>query len=127
MRKTASCSYCLVLTLVYIDRIKTRHPGFIISDTTLHRLFLGCILVSTKHWEDSYYSNSYLASASGVSIDQLNAMELQLLSLLGFRLYVSPSKYQFYLDSILVPLPEFPLPQATHIPQYSPTHLSHSR
>lgn len=111
---------CLVLGLVYIDRIVKRHPEFVVSPWSIHRLLMTSIMVAAKFWDDVYYSNSHYARVGGVKLYELNMLEEQFLQLNGWRLHVVPDEYFMYQSQVLLAaqgnckasLPERPTEQA---------------
>lgn len=93
---------CLVLGLVYIDRIVNLHPEFmIVSPLNVHRLVAVGTMVAAKFWDDVFYSNDHYAKVAGVKLVEMNDLEVQFLKLLGWRLLVEPSDYRFYRAQIL--------------------------
>eukprot|EP00930_Biecheleria_cincta_P017263 TRINITY_DN13779_c0_g1_i1.p1 TRINITY_DN13779_c0_g1~~TRINITY_DN13779_c0_g1_i1.p1 ORF type:complete len:320 (+),score=42.21 TRINITY_DN13779_c0_g1_i1:84-1043(+) len=87
---------CLLLAFIYIDRVLDANPDFVISARNLHRLVLTCVTIAVKFHDDVYYSNEYYAKVGGIPTCELNAQELQLLKLLGWRLVVTAEEYERY-------------------------------
>lgn len=87
---------CLLLGFIYIDRVLDANPDFAISDRNLHRLVLTSVTVAVKFHDDIYYSNDYYSKVGGIPTCELNAQELQLLKLLGWRLMVTEEEYERY-------------------------------
>lgn len=87
---------CLLLGFIYIDRVLDANPDFVISDRNLHRLVLTGVTVAVKFHDDIYYSNDYYSKVGGIPTCELNAQELQLLNLLGWRLMVTEDEYERY-------------------------------
>lgn len=54
--------------------------------------------VSTKFFSDFFYSNSRYARVGGISLQELNHLELQFLVLCDFELLVSTNELQRYAD-----------------------------
>lgn len=74
---------CLIASYALIRRL-----GDIISPLTGHRLLLSGLLVSIKLMEDRYYTQDHYAAVGGVSMQQINDMELEFLGLLNWRVFV---------------------------------------
>lgn len=123
---------CLVLGLVYIDRIVNLHPEFVVSPLNVHRLVAVGTMVAAKFWDDVFYSNDHYARVAGVKLAELNTLEALFLKLVGWRLLVDPKDYRTYHSQILMavrresavvavapagPAPESGAPRTQHAPQ----------
>lgn len=71
-----------------------------ITALSAHRLLVTCVLVATKFLDDSYYSNVYFAKVGGVSLPELNGLEVELLLRLDFRLHVQPAEFEAVCASL---------------------------
>jgi hypothetical protein len=91
---------CFVLCLVYIDRIARAHPEIEVTDFSCHRLFFISAVVAAKFHDDTYASNEYFARVGGIQTAELNALEAEFLQLLHWRLYVGPSEYDLYVQTL---------------------------
>lgn len=89
---------CYVLALIFIDRLIKRHPDIVISSLCSHRLLLISTMVAAKFHDDVFYSNAYYAKVGGVQLQEMNALEMRLLSLLAWKLRVLPEEYNVYRD-----------------------------
>lgn len=54
---------------------------------------LTSILIGIKYHEDEYYKNEYYAKVGGISLKEINKLESEYLSLIGYNLYVNPELY----------------------------------
>ncbi|KAI9487747.1 MAG: cyclin-domain-containing protein [Benjaminiella poitrasii] len=77
---------CLLILLIYIDRVCELHPHFTISSLTVHRFLITAVTVSSKALCDSYCTNSHYAKVGGISTQEINALELEFLSLIDWHL-----------------------------------------
>jgi hypothetical protein len=59
-------------------------------------------MVAAKFFDDVYYSNGYYARVGGVRLKEMNLLEVRLLDLLQWRLFVSPMEYQQYMNNVLL-------------------------
>lgn len=91
---------CFVLTMVYIDRIIKRKPDFQLTDLTCHRLLLIGCMVAAKYHDDEYASNEYYARVGGIDTKELNQLEAEFLNLLGWRLHVGATEYEWFLNTL---------------------------
>ncbi|XP_020572612.1 cyclin-U2-2-like [Phalaenopsis equestris] len=85
-----------VVAYVYFDRLCELNPSFFVSDRNVHRLLITAVLVASKFIEDMNYRNSYFAKIGGISTQEMNRLELNLLFLMGFKLQVSVSVFESY-------------------------------
>mmetsp|Transcript_59504 Transcript_59504/g.153777 ORF Transcript_59504/g.153777 Transcript_59504/m.153777 type:complete len:143 (-) Transcript_59504:399-827(-) len=96
LRKLFHCSSeCFVICAAYLDRFDRRHPG-ITGPLTCHRLLLVSLALAAKFHDDTHYVNSFYAKVGGLSLQELNALELLMLRLLDFRLHVTPEEFEAY-------------------------------
>ena len=92
----------LIIALIYLDRLITTSTTVVrITNWTVHRTLLAAAVLAGKFHNDDYYTNSHMASVGGVTLKELNAMELELIRDLQFNLWVSPEIFSKYEDSIL--------------------------
>ncbi|PRW58377.1 cyclin-U4-1 [Chlorella sorokiniana] len=88
---------CFVAAFAYMARLQRGGGGTCggalrVDALTAHRLMaVGCV-VATKFFDDKYYANSHYAQVAGVSLRELNAMELDLLFRLDFRARVDSAE-----------------------------------
>jgi hypothetical protein len=88
------------MSLVYIERALERNPSLAITDLNVHRLLLAATIVAAKIQDDDYYSNEYYAKVGGVNTEELMSLEAHMLSLLGWRAYVSEDEYNSSLERL---------------------------
>ena len=58
------------------------------------------MLLAIKYNEDDYYSNQYYARVGGVSLNELNELEYNLLILLEFDIFVDDDVYTKYENQL---------------------------
>ncbi|KAJ8653172.1 hypothetical protein O0I10_011221 [Lichtheimia ornata] len=105
--KYCPCSNeCFLSLLVYFDRMsknslsRTGRP-FTIDSYNIHRLLITGIMVSSKFFSDVYYTNTRYAKVGGLSVGELNNLELEFLALNDFNLSVPISELQRYGDQLI--------------------------
>ena len=91
---------CLLMILIYIDRICER-SGLVISTLTVHRIVIATVVVAIKAVCDNYHTNTHYAKVGGLSIQELNALELEALFLLDWQLIVTPERLQHYYTNLV--------------------------
>eukprot|EP00924_Labyrinthula_sp_SR-Ha-C_P010710 augustus_masked-scaffold_49-processed-gene-1.17-mRNA-1 protein AED:1.00 eAED:1.00 QI:0/0/0/0/1/1/3/0/948 len=67
---------CLVMSVIYINRIKVIEENFFLSVFNHHRIFAICMFLAVKITEDKAIENKNWAETSGVYVDDLNEVEL---------------------------------------------------
>ena len=87
---------CILTILVYMDRVRGRGGTLVVSSITVHRIIITAIVVATKTLCDSYYTNDHYAKVGGITMAELNVLEIELLTLLDWRLNVTPETLQIY-------------------------------
>ena len=127
MKYGGCSSCCVVVGLMYLQRLKQRMPSVCLTSGNLQRLLLTSVMVAAKFLDDLYYSNKHWARIGGLNLQEVNALELKLLFQLSFSLNISRVEYQEYLQglvgaanivalapsrtTIAVPNQTFPVPQ----------------
>lgn len=92
---------CLLILLIYIDRVCELHPHFIVSSLTVHRFLITAVTVSSKALSDSYCTNSHYAKVGGISTQEINALELEFLTLIDWHLVTTgPILQQYYANLV---------------------------
>lgn len=92
---------CLLILLIYIDRICELHPHFTVSSLTVHRFLITAVTVSSKALCDSYCTNSHYAKVGGISTHEINALELEFLRLIDWHLSsTGPILQQYYANLV---------------------------
>lgn len=102
IRQYIPCSdACFVLSRVYIDRIAQEEPLLVVDGMTCHRLVLTGIMLATRFHDDEgelHYNNAFFAKVGGFKVTELATMERSFLQLLRWRLFVSVTEYEQYLE-----------------------------
>ncbi|QLL32321.1 hypothetical protein HG536_0C04900 [Torulaspora globosa] len=81
------------------DEQRLQHQqAFVMDSHNIHRLLIAGVTVSTKFFSDFFYSNSRYARVGGISLQELNHLELQFLVLCDFELLISVSELQRYAN-----------------------------
>jgi len=100
--KYGGCSpCCVVVGLMYLQRLKQRMPTVCLTSGNMQRLLLTSVMVAAKFLDDLYYSNKHWARIGGLNLQEVNTLELKLLFLLSFSVGVSRDEYQEYLQGLV--------------------------
>jgi len=92
-RYSYASSPCLVLATVYMDRVAARSPSLVLSPLNVHRLLLAALGVAAKVHDDAAASARHYALVGGVEVEEVSALEMELLLALSWRTYVSEKDY----------------------------------
>jgi hypothetical protein len=95
-------SGCLVAASCFIDRFIQANPEIVLCGLNVHRLIITSIVISMKFLDDLYYNNAYYAKVGGLPAPEMNALELEFLFKLNFRLHISPAEYESYEQNLLL-------------------------
>jgi len=102
LEKHMRCSpECYVLAMFYLDKVVLRHPDYIISDLTVLRLIMTSLVVSAKYQDDVYCSNAFYAQVGGLSLTELNALEMLFIKLLNWELFVPVGEFQRHFEKLV--------------------------
>jgi len=101
--KYSSCSTCnLVIGLMYLERLKTRHRKLKLTKVNIQRLLLVAVMTASKFFDDFYHNNQQWALIGGIGLSELNVLELDFLFLMTFDLNVKRDEYKSFVRKILV-------------------------
>ena len=92
-----------IVALIYIDRL-IESRKFVISSLNIHRLLITCVMVAVKFFEDEFFKNSFYAKLGGIPGWEINCLEIELLRLLNFNLFIDSSLYHKYFTELSVNL-----------------------
>ncbi|MBA0680846.1 hypothetical protein Goari_012523 [Gossypium aridum] len=94
--KYCKCSNsCFVVAVIYIDRFLQRIDAYLTS-LSVHRLLITSVMVAAKFLDDQHYNNAYYAKVGGISIEEMNRLEMRFLFDLDFRLNVTTEVFNKY-------------------------------
>ncbi|CAN6238827.1 unnamed protein product [Urochloa humidicola] len=95
----AGCSpACYVVAYVYLDRLlrRGRRLALAVDSYSVHRLLITAVLAAVKFMDDICYNNAYFAKVGGISLVEMNYLEVDFLFGVGFDLNVSPETFADY-------------------------------
>ncbi|OEL19089.1 Cyclin-P4-1, partial [Dichanthelium oligosanthes] len=97
----AGCSpSCYVVAYVYLDRLLRRgrrgRGALTVDSYSVHRLLITAVLAAVKFMDDVCYNNAYFARVGGISLPEMNYLEVDFLFGVGFDLNVSPETFGHY-------------------------------
>lgn len=101
MMRYGRCSpSCAVVGLMYLQTLKKTVPSACITSHNLQRLLLVAVMLANKFLDDLYFSNKHWAKIGGISLQEINGLELTILRLLDWKMHVSRESYYLYLDEL---------------------------
>ncbi|KAJ1742787.1 cyclin-like protein interacting with PHO85 [Coemansia sp. RSA 990] len=77
-----------------IDRCARRQIPFTVDAYSIHRLIITGVTIGSKWFSDVFFTNSRYAKVGGLSVSELNNLEVQFLSIIDFDLNIRPSVLQ---------------------------------
>ena len=89
----------MVCGIVYIDFV-VKSGKVDLTRYVIHRLLLAACVVAAKVVEDRHLSNKNFSLVGGVSLPELNRLEMELCKVLDFKLTVDPNTFKRYTDTI---------------------------
>lgn len=98
--KHSHCSpTCFIFALIYIDKLQ-RQPKYAVTRINVHRLLITSVLVAAKFHDDRYYDNARWAQIGGITLAELNNLELEFLFAMGFDMGVSVEEHDRYAREV---------------------------
>ncbi|KAK9700532.1 hypothetical protein K7432_012140 [Basidiobolus ranarum] len=99
LRRTNLSNNNLLTALIYLIRLKQRHPGCKGAYGSGHRLFLAALISANKYLhDDAYHNKSWAIVANGLfNLEEINQMESELLFYLNFKLVVTKDQWLDFL------------------------------
>lgn len=74
---------------VLLQRLATKDKRLTISTHNIHRLLITAVVISAKFLDHAWFANSYYARVGGIeSVEEMNVLEIQMLKLLDYRVFV---------------------------------------
>ena len=90
----------IIILLIYIDRI-CKINNFFLTYYNIHKLILAAFIIAIKYNEDNYYSMIIYSKIGGVTIAELNNLEIEFLKLIKFNLFIPEMLYNKYYNDLM--------------------------
>ncbi|EDP41694.1 hypothetical protein MGL_3902 [Malassezia globosa CBS 7966] len=104
---------CMLIILIYIDRVCERMSGFTICSLTVHRFLCAAVVCANKALCDSFSTNTHYARVGGISLVEMNLLEKEFLNVINWRLMVTAPVMQHYYASLVQMHPNYVLGPTT--------------
>lgn len=99
VRYTSLEKTSLLSTVIYVDRLCSAFPAFVVSSLTIHRFLITATTVASKGLCDAFCTNSHYAKVGGITLGELNLLELEILARMDWRILCSEEQLQsFYIN-----------------------------
>ncbi|KAM9965797.1 hypothetical protein ACTFIR_005971 [Dictyostelium discoideum] len=89
-----------IFSTIYLDRLIQWNQEIQISPLNIHRLFMASIIVASKFHNDKALNNRYYAQVGGISLFEMNQLEIHFLLLLNWKLHIDPEIFDAFKTSI---------------------------
>ncbi|KAF0930105.1 hypothetical protein E2562_030280 [Oryza meyeriana var. granulata] len=114
----ANCSpSCYVVAYVYLDRFLRRRPALAVDSFNVHRLLITSVLTAVKFVDDICYNNAYFARVGGISLMEMNYLEVDFLFGIAFDLNVTPAAFASYCAVLQSEMAYLEQPAAVDLPR----------
>jgi hypothetical protein len=81
-----------VAAKIYLLRFRQEAPAGALSETTVHKLLFTALVLATKFFDDFHSTNEAYAAVGGIRLNELNALEVEFLKCLGWKMNVQPAE-----------------------------------
>lgn len=87
-----------VALMIFLDKASDQ---IALTNHNIHKLILGAMICSVKYCCDELYSNSFYARVGGITLTEMNKIEVAFLNLIDFKMYIEEEKYERYSKFLL--------------------------
>lgn len=104
-------SECMISAAIYIARLVARYPRRLAIDSyTVHRLLVVAITIAAKYLDDNAVCyNGTFAPAGGLTLVELNQLEIEFCLALGFYFFIPTKLFQDCCTAIVSHRPFLPV------------------
>jgi hypothetical protein len=88
-------SCILLCILIYADRC-----SLLFSSLTAHRFIIAAITVASKSISDIYCTNTFFSKVGGISLQELNVLELEFLQLIQWNAVITLEEMSLYYQQL---------------------------
>ena len=83
---------------IYIDRVAN---SIRIMENNIYKIIIGAFICALKFCNDEIYTNSVYAKICGISLKEINNIEVSFLNLIDFKLNISMEEYKKYENHLI--------------------------
>ena len=88
----------LILTMMNIDKILAK--DFILTSDNINNILFTCMIITQKYYEDEYFNDKDYSKILEINTKQLIKMEIELLVLIDYSLYISEEEFNKYKNNM---------------------------
>ncbi len=85
-----------IIAIIYLKRLINIYGPCILNTKTVHRYTIIAVLIASKYHIDIPYNNVYYSRIAGLSLNEINRLEIEFLIQIEFKLYISDIEYAEY-------------------------------
>ena len=100
VKYTQAESSTLIAMLIYIDRLCELN-NFIVNSYNVYKILFSSLIIAIKYNEDEFYDNKFYAKVGGLNLIEMNNLEINYLSLIDFKLYISEKVFDTYFENLI--------------------------
>ncbi|WFC98743.1 hypothetical protein MYAM1_001475 [Malassezia yamatoensis] len=100
LRMTQVSRSVVTIGLLYLYRLKLRHPSLVGQPGSEFRLFLTSLILANKFLDDHTYTNKTWSEVSKIPLHEITKMESQLWGGIDTNASVQPEEYQWWLGAL---------------------------
>ncbi|KAG0202969.1 hypothetical protein BGX28_004602 [Mortierella sp. GBA30] len=97
---TQLSSSVILLSLKYIQKLLKNNPSIHGQQGSEFRLFTVSLMLANKFLDDNTFTNKTWSDVTGISVKEINVMEMEFLNQVQFSLFVSEAEYLDWLHSL---------------------------
>ena len=91
---------CLIVAMIFIDRLLDCFPGVSVTCYNIHRLYLTAYVLAVKYMDDTHYNNQRYADIGGITLSGMNELELDFCFYINFQTYVDHEDFEQYVSIV---------------------------
>jgi hypothetical protein len=92
-------SSTLIAMLIYIDRL-CEINNFVVNSLNVYRIIFSSFVIAIKYNEEKDFNNEFFSKLAGMSLTEMNLLELIYLNLIDYKLYISDEDFLNYYENI---------------------------
>ena len=80
--------------VIYYMSLYSHKKKYVINRYNIHKILLISVVITHKFWEDESYTNKILAKIGGISLKELNSLEVEFLKGIEWELYKAETELE---------------------------------
>lgn len=92
----------IIISLIYIDVfLNTNKKNLFLTENNIFKIYLASIVLAIKYNEDNYNDNNYFAKVGGVTLGEMNLLEMEFLKIIDYRLFIYEELFFLYEENFM--------------------------